>query len=1062
MSTNNSTTGTSATTITNLLDLSSFWKQNEIKVNENGNLYVLVLRMSSMKVILRELNPKMYGNSDILQRYCKNMTCEELEEFNLFGYELNPIENIIDLRAEDENLFVFDKLNNLSDLDKFLFLSEKYMINSSEVYSDMNLNVWLYTMILNTRQSLIKYEDVISGKKDLFVHKQIYPKFYENNIPEYKMMLGKLYDTLIKVIIVRKNAQLTTPNEIVANIVRITGAANAWNINEEITSTYFDYYVISDDTIMKVDYAVFKAAGYVHNYMSGKTLVGLAFKNETGRGNGANYINLSGIINYNLTQYLKYTKCFDISQGIAENKIMNIVISIISVINGGDIMLKLRNLRLNMKEIQHYYNTHFKHLENTTSAVKNMLIPKNISTSNTDISIDKSNKNTAKSIDSDSEDDTNDTNEDTNIGEYHTRYGNTKATISTISTNTSKTTTEINKTNQISTLVWENKPNIEKIKPFVLTTDLFNDLPDKNIYSIDEFNQLVCFLDNVKLQNTFIGLKKKVFALLMVDYSNYHLIFNNRDAFKYVFDLLNQQLNGRFEFKLPQTEAAKMRLYMRIAMRYAFNEEIVSLKLGITSERILFDNENVHGEVSICSSKNGNYYRIFGHERFSYNPFHVNYIGQCSGMTSPALIVGKRGLYTNTEFVTRFDYMTDNLLVGLNYQNIVVTGSVVSACQIINPLEAKCKTLDEYLELYYPSRKHLNLFIPIKNMDDEESIKHNEQSSTYLEQNKLDLTDVDIAIDLVGILIEKNILPEEYYNGHENDIIKYLIDHNIVKLPTNELENEKNTENTESIACSSNSIETVEDNTNTDKVFSLSDIKAYVFNHFEYLVLEKIQYICRHIIQNAQKASTTLYNPPVIQKIMGVKLYRYRLNGFNRDFEFFPLMGIQQSIGTFHFSPVRAWFDGQSVKMLPSFVATAFTGMVYNPSIVINKNKNVAEIIFKYYQRGYGFAITNEEKEYIKQYYFSSEKWNPNCGNTILGKNKKCLEDILGWPDVNSIVTNAKTGLVGILYGLGSRIVNTTTKLNAFDENYQTHVYDTLKHEYYETICADNMFSINI
>jgi hypothetical protein len=98
--------------------------------------------------------------------------------------------------------------------------------------------------------------------------------------------------------------------------------------------------------------------------------------------------------------------------------------------------------------------------------------------------------------------------------------------------------------------------------------------------------------------------------------------------------------------------------------------------------------------------------------------------------------------------------------------------------------------------------------------------------------------------------------------------------------------------------------------------------------------------------------------------------YKYIVRGLCRPLEMFSVNSIPGVINKFHLSCVRAWFDGKSLMTLPSFIATANTGI--NMDIRwVSCNKDIRATILKYFRKGFGVYLNKKDLENIKEFITS-------------------------------------------------------------------------------------------
>lgn len=98
--------------------------------------------------------------------------------------------------------------------------------------------------------------------------------------------------------------------------------------------------------------------------------------------------------------------------------------------------------------------------------------------------------------------------------------------------------------------------------------------------------------------------------------------------------------------------------------------------------------------------------------------------------------------------------------------------------------------------------------------------------------------------------------------------------------------------------------------------------------------------------------------------------YKYIVHGLCRPLEMFSVNNIPGVINKFHLSCVRAWFDGKTLMTLPSFIATANTGMNLDIRWV-SCNKDIRATILKYFRKGFGIYLNKSDLTNIKAFITS-------------------------------------------------------------------------------------------
>lgn len=102
--------------------------------------------------------------------------------------------------------------------------------------------------------------------------------------------------------------------------------------------------------------------------------------------------------------------------------------------------------------------------------------------------------------------------------------------------------------------------------------------------------------------------------------------------------------------------------------------------------------------------------------------------------------------------------------------------------------------------------------------------------------------------------------------------------------------------------------------------------------------------------------------------------YKYKIYGLPRPVEMFMVNSIPGTISKFHLAPVRAWWDGNNLHMLPTFITAAMTSVCFDMRW-ISCAKDLRDIVLKYFQRGFAPLMNKDEARNIITYINASPKW---------------------------------------------------------------------------------------
>lgn len=147
--------------------------------------------------------------------------------------------------------------------------------------------------------------------------------------------------------------------------------------------------------------------------------------------------------------------------------------------------------------------------------------------------------------------------------------------------------------------------------------------------------------------------------------------------------------------------------------------------------------------------------------------------------------------------------------------------------------------------------------------------------------------------------------------------------------------------------------------------------------------------------------------------------YKYKITGLPREIDIFMVSSIPGTIVKFHLGCVRAWYDGNGVLAFPSFVTAGMTGLNVDMRWV-SCNKDLRDIVLKYYQRGFGFLCNYTDRLSLIAHMNASSAW-PDVSAPPLRANRWAMYRYLSTPllqDVASKLMNPSHEHIGIHYGL--------------------------------------------
>lgn len=376
------------------------------------------------------------------------------------------------------------------------------------------------------------------------------------------------------------------------------------------------------------------------------------------------------------------------------------------------------------------------------------------------------------------------------------------------------------------------------------------------------------------------------------------------------------------------------------------------------------------------------------------------------------------GVDTNENFKNKLNYFITgkniNIFKGVEminpnstkWKHFAITGSVMPACaQKKSPLmDLVCSDnnieikWNSFFDQYYTKTSSQNentsdidIMCNCSNLNDYiekthelfETIRTNIFRNFVLKDNETE-EDVATLIDNKGtsIYIYRNYVEkymshlgtfEEIKKNTQQDNIREFVYEKYIEFKIQQLEDKsKNVKSVLSKIESSDMIKIiVEDEVNKKNVSSTNKFSVYVSDF-----LDDYQEI-------SDEENKILYTICENVKFKIISPY------LKRDIEIFQINyeDFFSCVARFHLPCVRAFYNGQTVYMLPSFITAmmTFTNIDYKYS---SGMKDPVEIINKYRFRGFGTILNQKEKECVTQYNLTANNWK--CfyqNNPIIGNN---------------------------------------------------------------------------
>jgi hypothetical protein len=275
----------------------------------------------------------------------------------------------------------------------------------------------------------------------------------------------------------------------------------------------------------------------------------------------------------------------------------------------------------------------------------------------------------------------------------------------------------------------------------------------------------------------------------------------------------------------------------------------------------------------------------------------------------------ERGLYTLHSSQARFRVFTDGIFDGLNWDKLSMTGSVMPAVVIRNPLE-----------------KLFGLSLP-KDVDQ----KDPNAARAYWQEHR---TELENYFD--EYYPSKNILNSGYFNP-ENPLYENLTD----------------------------ASERLSD---IDIIVNLDDD-----NEFDKKVLEVFETIQTNVTRNHEENPDKYPSDKIkMLKIETPASYKYYIvgPGLMKNIELFRIfVDPLGCVSRFHFPCVRGTYNGDSISVFPSFISAAYTGILIDYKWM-SSAKDTKDLVCKYYTRGFTLVLNKKEHDAMKAHIVKhADRW---------------------------------------------------------------------------------------
>ena len=356
-----------------------------------------------------------------------------------------------------------------------------------------------------------------------------------------------------------------------------------------------------------------------------------------------------------------------------------------------------------------------------------------------------------------------------------------------------------------------------------------------------------------------------------------------------------------------------------------------------------------------------------------------------------------------------------NLLEGLNWNNIAISGSVIPACVTrYNPLEGQFNSKNRFFCEYYSNSDidvMCNIQDPFQYID-----KANDFYNTILEnfkeyaeesfQKKISMKSVKSAALIVNeSFIRKNIVKDgkqftyDYVFTHLDDLevkkkfyefyIDWKLKNNESYMETEQWKDEKYINFFEIVPVEEIIIVFARTKSDWDKYWSEMKEKKDKSTCLE----DDLHELDKEYFNAEDIDSDNLDNEIDSENILFSchENLKFKISSkyLNHDFEFFKTRyegSFFSTVSQFHLPCVRGFYNGHDVKMLPSCVSAAMT-LINIDYKYFAGSKDPIEIINKYRMRGYTTLLNDSERIRLVSYSNKVEKWNKLYGGISKSSN---------------------------------------------------------------------------
>ncbi len=552
---------------------------------------------------------------------------------------------------------------------------------------------------------------------------------------------------------------------------------------------------------------------------------------------------------------------------------------------------------------------------------------------------------------------------------------------------------------------------IYKANKFVDTSSN-NKTNEKSYYPLNQnnvnlkketINTIFTNLNNMKILES-------LFDILLISKEYCHLVVNNKVVLDKMTDIINKKLY-------------KYKVLFGYAWNTFYTEECI-IRSGTTKDhRYVFDINTVNKlpffPFILSDLKQNPYFSMFVSDKN---------ISEDNCWALPMMINKNinptNGIHYGTTNLDNFKsrlnvFLTgkseNNLLEGINWDNLALSGSLIPACVQQVPFQSNIlknfnfdnESWNDYFDEYYSNSdvdvmcnkdsmfEFMDKVLEFKNIvynnmnknipdDKKENINIECKKTCALVMHKLYIqetlekintfTGKEYTVDdiIIGIDNKDPILREYFYKIYTDMKFKSNLDNRKTRQIQNVLYND------------------------FYKLTSIDDINLvivdYELNINEYKV--KDNEICCYMNEIRKEN-----NKPELEKnILVLKLsetvkFKLHSKALKHSFEIFKIKNKDffSTVSHFHLPCVRAYYTGENVHLLPSCITAMMTGINIEYKYFAGMRDPI-DIINKYRMRGYGTILNESEKKTMIEYNIKIDKWKniftigPDATNPVYTK----------------------------------------------------------------------------